>query len=322
MAVVRARKDKTPTPVAVDRHSTRAGVDWEEWSVAPLDYGMDCNRFESALSDYFDGMLAPADTALFRAHALQCRACRSLMDDVKAAINACQQQDDLEPSLPLQAALSAIPAEHGTLGCDGFEELITEFLDGFVPAQTYHRFEQHTEECESCSTLLTGVVYAVAGCHSVHTFEEVEVAEPLLARLTAIMPEHTPGLAHRLADRFAAFAGHLIPRTTQSARWTFATAASLAFATFAVLLFGFSDDGTVNGIYRQAHVKVSELYTRGADVYTQTDKAVARLERVGLGIGELWDTLGGETRTDGKDVNHVRKQAPNSNTRIETREKN
>jgi len=243
------------------------------------------------------------------------------MDDVKAAINACRQQDELEPSALLETVLAAIPAEHGALGCSGFEELITEFLDGFVPAPAYHRFEEHAEKCDQCSTLLTGVVYAVAACHSVHTFEEVEVAEPLLARLIAMMPEHTPSLARRVADRFAAFAGHLVPPATQSARWTFATAASLAFATFALLLFGFSDDGTVTGIYRQAHVKVSELYTRGADVYTQTDKVVARLERVGLGIGEFWDTLGGETKSDSKD-NHNQKQEPNSNKRMETTEKN
>lgn len=282
---------------------------------------MDCNIFETVLSDFFDGLLVPRDATLFRAHALQCRACRSLMDDVKAAISECQQQDDLEPPAMLETTLAAIPAEHGALGCGGFEELITEFLDGFVPAPSYHRFEEHAEECDDCSTLLTGVVYAVAACHSVHTFEEVEIAEPLLARLIEMMPQRTPGLARRVADRFAAFAGHLIPHTTQSARWTFATAASLAFATFALLLFGFSDDGTVTGIYRQAHVKVSELYTRGADVYTQTDEVVARLERVGLGIGEFWDTLGGETKPDGKD-NHNQKQEPNSNKRIESSEKN
>jgi hypothetical protein len=120
---------------------------------------------------------------------------------------------------------------------------------------------------------------------------------------------------------FAGLAAHLIPRATEGARWTFATAASLAFATFALLLFGFSDDGTVTGIYRQAHVKVSELYTQGADVYTKTDDAVARLERVGLGIGEFWDTLGGENKSDGKEK-HDQKQEPNSNRRGQTSEKN
>ena len=282
---------------------------------------MDCDKFECQLSNYFDGSLEAGDASLFRAHALQCRGCRSLMDDVKAAIGACREQDELELSAPLEASLAAIPAEHGALGCSGFEELITEFLDGFVPAPTYHRFEEHAEKCDECSTMLNGVVYAVAACHSVHTFEEVEVAEPLQARLMTIMPERTPSLSRRVADGFGALAGRLIPRTTQSARWTFATAASLAFATFALLLFGFSDDGTVTGIYRQAHVRFSELYTQGADVYTQTDKVVARLERVGLGIGEFWDTLGGDTKSDRKD-NPNRKQMPNSNKGMETTEKN
>ncbi len=281
---------------------------------------MDCSKFESALSDYFDGLLEVNDSKMFRAHALQCRACRSLMDDVKTAIGACRYEE-LEPPPLLESTLASIPSQHQRLGCGGFEELITEFLDGFVPAHTYHRFEEHAETCSGCSGLLTGVVYAVAACHSVHTFEEVDIPEPFVARLVSLMPQRLPSLARRVADGFAAVAGQLIPRATQSSRWTFATAASLAFMTFALLLFGFSDDGTVGGIYRQAHVKISELYTQGADVYTQTDKVVARLERVGMGIGELWDTLGGETKPDGNGDN-IQPPSPNSNKRIEPSEKN
>lgn len=287
---------------------------------APLSTVMDCSTFESSLSDYFDGSLAPKQATLFRTHALQCRACRSLMDDVKTAINVCQRSAEIEPPPLLETTLAAIPSDHQALSCSGFEELTTEFLDGFLPASIYHRFEEHTEECVECSMLLTGVVYAVAACHSVHTFEEVDVPEPILARLIGMMPERAPGLAHRVADNLGSLAGYLLPRTTQSTRWTFATAASLAFATFALLLFGFSDDGTVGGIYRQAHVRVSELYTQGADVYTQTDKVVARLERVGMGIGEFWDTLGGEKQTAGSEGNQG--QLPDSNDRRKADDRN
>jgi hypothetical protein len=139
--------------------------------------------------------------------------------------------------------------------------------------------------------------------------------------LVSMMPERKLTLMNRAANALAYVVEHLIPRPTQSARWTFATAASLAFATFAVLLFGFSDDGTVGGVFRQAHVKASELYTQGADIYTETDKAVARLERVGLGIGEFWDTLGGDTKSNDKDTQH-QKQPPNSNKRLQPEEKN
>jgi len=282
---------------------------------------MDCSRFEEKVSDYFDGELEAEEATRFREHALQCRACHLLMDDVKMVIGACKQRTEMEAPPLLKKMLAGIPGEHAALGCSGFEELITEFLDGFVPAPTYHRFEEHAEACGECSSVLTGVVYAVAACHSVHTFEEVEVPAPLISSLVAMMPERKLSLTRRAANGLASFVEHLIPRPTQSARWTFATAAALAFATFAVLLFGFSDDGTVGGVFRQAHVKASELYTQGADIYTETDKAVARLERVGLGIGEFWDTLGGETKSGDKET-QLQKQPPNSNKRLQSEEKN
>src|SRR6185369_12592233 len=102
---------------------------------------MDCNKFEEEISDYFEGSLTAADTAVFRMHALQCRQCRGLMDEVKANMAACKEQDELQPSALLHLSLAGIPAEYAALGCAEFEELITEFLDGFVPAQTYHSFE-------------------------------------------------------------------------------------------------------------------------------------------------------------------------------------
>jgi len=277
---------------------------------------MDCNKFEEEIGDYFDGSLPAPQTVLFRTHALQCRQCRLLMDEVKANMAACREQDDLQPSELLHLSLAGIPAEYPALGCTEFEELITEFLDGFVPAKAYHCFEDHSENCEPCSTLLTGVVYAVAACHSVHTFEEVEVPATIVASSIAMMPSRTKPIARRFADAVRAGVERLIPRAPQTARWTFGTAASLALATFAFLLFGFSDDGTFGGVYRQAHVKASEIYSEGTDLYSETDKVVARVERVGRGIGEIWDTLGGETKQDSS-TREQRQPNPNSNRPIE-----
>ncbi len=304
-----------------DSYSAGTGIDLGGVGNIPAQSSMDCGRFEEKISDYFDGLLAADEGSLFRVHALQCRSCRSLMDDVKATLQVCRQQEELETPAPLETALMAISTEPDAFDCIGFEELITEFLDGFVPAPTYHRFEEHAEACGECSTLLTGVVYAVAACHSVHTFEEVEVPESLIAGVIAMMPQRKRSLARRATDRFAAFAEHLIPPATQTARWTFATSTVLALATFAFLLFGFSDDGTFSGIYRQAHVKASELYTHSADVYVETDKVVARLERVGFGIGEFWDTLGGETTSNARD-NELQQQERNPDKRVQASEKN
>jgi len=111
------------------------------------------------------------------------------MDDVKSAISDCNDQEKVESSPALEEALFMIPAEHTPLNCRDWEEVITEFLDGFVPATTYHRFEEHAAACGSCSDLLTDVVYAVAACHSVHTYEEYDVTDALADRLLKVMPE-------------------------------------------------------------------------------------------------------------------------------------
>lgn len=281
--------------------------------------GMKCTAFEEKLSDYFDGFLNARDASLFRAHALQCRGCRSLMDEVKSAIQICNEQKEVDTPLTLESALEAISVEHAVLGCSGFEALITEFLDGFVPAPAYHRFEEHAADCSECSVLLTDVVYAVAACHSVHTFEEVEAPAALLEGLLRIMPASKQSLARRFGFQLGLIADRLIPNPARTARWRLATSFTLAIAILAFLFFGFSEDGTVSGIYREANIKASELYSQSTDVYAQTDKAVARLERVGYRLGEVWDTLGGEKSSE----DQVDESAgPDSNKQTESGRKN
>lgn len=260
---------------------------------------MKCTAFEEKLSEYFDGLLDARDASRFRAHALQCRACRALMDEVKGTIRLCSQHDEVETPVTLEAALEAISIGHSVFGCNEFEALITEFLDGFVPAACYHRFEEHATICSGCSNLLTDVVYAVAACHSVHTFEEVEAPATLIEALVIIAPPVKQRLARRFRFQFITIAERLIPNPARSARWRLATSLSIALAILAFLFLGFSDDGTVAGIYRKANVKASEVYSEGTEMYAQTDRAIARLEKVGYRLGEAWDALGGEDKAEG-----------------------
>jgi anti-sigma factor RsiW len=257
---------------------------------------MNCSSFETQISNYLDGLLSKPDADRFREHSLQCRTCRALIDEVREALGLCKQEDELETPAVLEASLSTIVPEHVPLSCAGFEELITEFLDGYVPASAYHRFETHSDSCGECSSLLTDVVYAVAACHSVHTYEEVEAPDTLLNHLVAIMPANKRRLSQVVSARMVALAARIIPNRTQSARWSFGTAASIAFASIAFLLIGFSDDGSVHGLYRQANRQAAELYSRGADIYAEREQVAARIERVGMSIGELWDTIGGESK--------------------------
>jgi hypothetical protein len=218
------------------------------------------------------------------------------VDEVREALGLCRSEDELETPPLLEGWLASIAAELGPMTCADFEALITEALDGFVPASAYHRFEAHAESCGGCSNLLTGVVYAVAACHSVHTYEEIEAPESLCSKLASIMPAKKRRPHHLVAASMTALASRVIPNRTQTARWSLGTAASLAFASIALLLLGFSDDGSVHGIYRQANLEAAKLYSRGADIYAERELVAARIERVGMSIGELWDTIGGASK--------------------------
>lgn len=257
---------------------------------------MDCCKFEEQLSEYLDGLLEQRETSRFAEHALKCRDCRSLLDEVKLALREFKTDDRLDTPAQLQSVLVRIPEEHSGVDCNGFEDLITEVLDGYVPAAKYHKFEFHAAECRKCSELLTGVVYAVAACHSVHTYEDYQVSEALIEKLVEVMPERKQALKQGFSERAARWVNMLLPSRTQSAHWSFTTASMLVATTFALLLFGFSDDGTVGGIYRKAHLKIGELYSQGTDIYSRKDDVAARIEQVGMGIGEVWSTLGGDAQ--------------------------
>src|SRR5689334_6985085 len=99
---------------------------------------MDCRKFEAQISDYLDGLLPKNEAREIAAHLLQCRDCRALADEIKAALR--EVKEEVETPMALEAALFAIQQEEMPLSCGQFEELITEFLDGFVPAALYHKF--------------------------------------------------------------------------------------------------------------------------------------------------------------------------------------
>src|SRR5262249_30050344 len=261
-----------------------------------------CEEFEGLVGDYLAKELDKRDAARLGAHALRCRDCRRLLEDVKDRLDGSESFEQYAAAVDLDISLQKIPGEHGSLDCSRFEELITEFLDGFVPAVTYHRFAEHSSGCDACSDLLTGVVYAVAACHSVHTYEEIEIPQRLGDRLLAIAPEAglhrfsrragTPGDAGAIPRRILAAFGNLLA----PARSRLAAASVISVATLVFLVTGFSTDLTPGAIYRNAHLKVASVYNKGVGIYAQKDDVEARLERVGSDIGFVWETLGGRSQ--------------------------
>lgn len=250
---------------------------------------MKCTEFEARINDYIDQSLDRSASVRFREHTLICPGCRALLNEISGTIDDCKYAS-IEPPDSLDGRLTSIPEVHTPLDCNAFQELITEFLDGFVPATTYTKFAEHADACGECSDLLTEVVYAVAACHGVHVYADLPVPESLLARLDAIAPPRKLRLSRAVSGRIRSFAERLLPLPAPAAQRSFAMGLSLALLTIASLLLGFSEDGTVGGIYRQAEFKATELYSRG---HSEKERVVADLKEVKADFGEVWGALGG-----------------------------
>src|SRR5215469_6608015 len=265
-----------------------------------------CKGFNSLLAEYVDGGLKQDIRKGMAGHSLQCRSCRALLDDVKLKLKESGRDVEIVTNPRLEAVLEAIPECESDLNCSSFEDLISDFLDGFVHASVYHRFAHHSDVCSKCSRVLTDVVYAVAACHSVHIYEEHEVPETLVARLAEVGPDNQRlpgrgstrviGLGYWLADDFFR-AGlpslrrrmyGLLPATSLE---RVATVGGLLLASLAIAIFGLGGDTGVPSMFRKAQ-------SRATSIYSQREIVEARFEQVGEDLGRVWKALGGTDSID------------------------
>jgi hypothetical protein len=259
------------------------------------------------LAEYVGGGLEQDRRMGMASHSLQCRSCRALLDDVKVKLREVSQDGEIITNPRLEAALELIPESESDLSCPSFEDLVSDFLDGFVHASVYHRFARHSDICSKCSRVLTDVVYAVAACHSVHIYEEQEVPQTLADRLAATGPvsqipagevsTQVIGTAQRRIGgrRRAILAGltrgidRLLPTTSVERA---ATVCGLVLASLAIAIFGPARETGIPGMFRKAQ-------SRATSIYSQREIVEARFERVGEDLGRVWKALGGTDSIEG-----------------------
>src|SRR5437764_567049 len=77
-------------------------------------HGMQCNEFDSLLSDALDGVLRGAALDRFQAHARSCQACGPLFAEVEAGRNWLKDLEEAEPpgSLVLQSQPRSVRTTH------------------------------------------------------------------------------------------------------------------------------------------------------------------------------------------------------------------
>jgi hypothetical protein len=133
---------------------------------------IDCAEFEERLTDYLDGTLERATHKAVAAHALKCPLCHALLNEVKDALVVCHEISAPKHSMThLEARILSMTMPETAMSCEQFEEHLTDYLDGFLPATLFHRWERHAVLCDSCTDLPGAVVRSIAACYTYKTDE-------------------------------------------------------------------------------------------------------------------------------------------------------
>lgn len=258
-----------------------------------------CNEFEDQVTDYLDGALSAEVHRAFAEHAMRCPVCHDLLGDVKSTLLACSSSEAPPAGVDLDARILMKTAPETTITCAQFEEHLTDYLDGFLIAPLYHRWERHAALCANCSELPGEVVRTIGACY---TYLQDEL--PVPAGLEARILQDTIG--NVLSERVRA------PLTSRLIEWLrgaldpivspqLATVATMLLVAVFVLTNTVSTDGSVRGLYRAS----LQLAERTADSATKgSEKGVKRI------AGSVDDLMGGDdNQKRGRDGNENQNKA-------------
>ena len=229
---------------------------------------LDCTAFEDSLSDYLERTLEPAVHKAMASHALQCPLCHGLLNDVKDAMAACQQLAEPRPSVSrLEARILASTVPDATINCREFEEHLTDYLDGFLPASVFHRWERHAVLCDECSDLPGMVVRSLAAIVN-YKLDELAVPAGLHEKILAatLGTKHAKEIKPSKMSQFTEWMrGFRFPISVPQLA-PVALMAIIAFLTFSQTV---SADGTLSDVYAKSYQLARQTYPQGAEVLTE-----------------------------------------------------
>lgn len=206
-----------------------------------------CVDFENLLTDYIEGVVGPETNRLMAEHAMKCPVCHETLSAVRSALEACRMGMVPEPSRELEALILQRTTPDTAMQCDEFEECLTDYLDGFLPAHLYHRWERHAALCDRCTELPGEVVRAIGACYTYISEERPLPAglneRILQATLGTVTPKEIKApWTSRAASRFRLWLDPIISPQL-------ATVATMLLAATVVLTNTVSADGSISGVY-------------------------------------------------------------------------
>jgi len=208
-----------------------------------------CSEFENQLTDYLEGVVGPDSSRQMAEHAMRCPVCHETLSAVRSTVEACRVSTVPTPSRELEARILQRTIPESAMSCADFEEFLTDYLDGFLPANLYHRWERHAALCDNCTELPGEVVRAIGACYT-YIGEEQPVPfglneRILQATLGTIVPHEVRA-----------------PWTSRTASWLrlwldpimspqLATVATMLLVAMLVLTNTVSADGSIGGVYNR-----------------------------------------------------------------------
>lgn len=233
-----------------------------------------CVQFEELLTDYIERTLDGSLQRSAAAHVLACPVCHSLLNDVRNSLEACHQiAAPRKPLTRLEARILSATTPRTAMACDDFESHLTDYLDGFLPAGVFHRWERHAAVCTSCEDLPGMVVRSIGACYTYKT-EELAVPEGLLGRIfdatsrAAELKIEKRSAAAVVRDwvrlvRFPVGMPHLAP------------VAMMLLVAFLVFSQTISADGTLTDVYHQGVQLAESTYMQGSRAFSGSESSDA-----------------------------------------------
>lgn len=258
-----------------------------------------CHEFEDQLTDYLDGTLEVQVNQEFGEHALRCPVCHDLLGEVKNTLQACSSSEAPLAGAELEARILIKTMPQTAISCTDFEEHLTDYLDGFLLAPLYHRWERHAALCADCSDLPGAVVRSIGACYT-YIQEELPVPAGLEARILQstignVLPQQVRApVTSRLIEWLR---GALDPIVSPQ----LATVATMLLVSVFVLANTVSTDGSVGGIY-SASLQLAER-TAGSATKSSANGA----KQLANGVNDLMN--GDESPGKGNDANQNQNSA-------------
>jgi anti-sigma factor RsiW len=223
-----------------------------------------CSEFEDRLTDYLDGLLDPSTQVAFNGHALRCPVCHDLLSEVKNTLRVCRTATPPAPAPSLDARILMQTAPESVMTCDEFEDYLTDYLDGFLPATLYHRWERHAALCDRCTNLPGEVVRSIGACYT-YINEERPVPAALHARIlqATLGTTEAENLRAPLGARLAELVRGWLDAVVSP---QLAMVATMLLVAVLVGTSTLSDDGSIGGMYRASLRFASRTYERGSNL--------------------------------------------------------